>query len=215
MLDRKLLKIMIINILSLLVFNIAQAKVENISVELRDGTHISGVKTIERKQPNRELTVFGFIVGASKLSDVKEKFKSNKIYHEGDAAASIYVLCYEGGDGSILIFESSGEMGGSDHVITSASVYDSHESYHLKKECIKSSLVKKGMDIGGIRLGMSNSEVKKLKGNPSSEQQKILLYEYRVEEKTAKGQVDISSSTEIRFADNKVSNISISKIESY
>ncbi|MGE9743992.1 hypothetical protein [Bdellovibrio bacteriovorus] len=161
-----------------------------------------------------ELSLLTFTIGSSKLSDVKEKLGNGIIYHEGDAGNSLYVLCYEGPDGSIVTFES-GEMGGTEHVITSGAIFSAKYTYRLKRHCSKLSLVNRNLKLADIRIGDSTTAVKKVKGVPSKDVKGLLIYSYETQELTTKGQADIISSVEVSFNSGKVSSIAVSKIESY
>ena len=183
-------------------------------IELRDEAKASNVKYIEKKQPDSELTIAGIIIGKSRLSKVQKKFKGNPIFHEGDAGNSLYVLCYETSNGTILTFESNGEMGGPDHTITSAAIYDSKSSYRLKMKCAKSTSIGV-LQFHDIYLGMTQSTAKKTRGKPSKETPEYLLYEYHSTEKVNGKQADIVSSVEMRFSNGKASEISVSKVESF
>lgn len=197
-----------------LLSSISLAKATTSSSELKDGSRVSGVKVIQKKLSDANLSVLGVIVGSTKLSDVKSSLGGNEIYHEGDAGNSLYVLCYEGNDGAIVTFES-GEMGGSDHLVTSIGLFGPEGRYRLKNVCSKSSKVNLDLALGGVQLGMSKDSVKKSLGLPSKEQSKILLYQYGSTERSPKGMADISSSFEIHFVANKISYFFASKIESY
>ncbi|KYG65512.1 hypothetical protein AZI86_00070 [Bdellovibrio bacteriovorus] len=214
MLDHNLKRFFILIVSTLLLLDVATAKSTTISVELSDGSRVSKVKVIQRKQQDVELSILGLTVGRSKLSDVKGVFGGGEVYHEGDAGNSLYVLCYAGMDGSVITFES-GEMGGSEHVISSAGLFGAEAQYRLKKICTKSSKVNLGLNIGEVRVGMSKDLVKKILGSPSKEQSKLLLYQYQVAEQRPKGGADVSSSFEIHFVAGKVSHLSASRVESY
>lgn len=185
---------------------------EAISVELADGRHISDVRSFNLKLGQDDLSILNVIVGTSKLSDVKDKLGGD-IYHEGDAGSSIYLLCYLGSDGSIVTFES-GELGGSDHTVTTASIFGPNARYRFDKKCIKSSKVNAKLSLGNIHLGIPKDAAKKLKGTPSKDLSDLLLYEFRSTEVLKNEKFDVNSSIEMGLSSNKVSYISVSKTES-
>lgn len=172
------------------------------------------IDTIAKKQPDSELTVLGFVLGKSTLDEVKNKFKSKDIYHEGDAGNSLYVLCYKIPNGSTIAFESD-ELGGSAHIINSISINSAKALYRLNTICEKNSLIKNKLAINGITLGMSPELIKRLKGKPSKQTAGSLLYKFVVQEKTEKGQLDISSQFEVNFNQDMATSISASKIETF
>jgi hypothetical protein len=155
----------------------AVASETRVNVVLNDGTQISGVTVISKKQSDNELNLVGIVVGKSNLSDARQKFSSGEIYHEGDAGDSVYVLCYQGRDGTIAAFESSGEMGGPDHVITFASVMGKDTSYRFKQHCLVSDSINREIkSFTGLHLGMTRVDLKRIKGTPSKESSKLILY---------------------------------------
>lgn len=185
------------------------------SVDLGDGTVLSGVTTIEKQLPDSALTVHGITVGVSKLSDVIEKFKGNAVFHEGDAGKSLYLLCYRGKDGTVLAFESSGAMGGAGHVVTNVAVFGPQARYRLVEKCAETPKISRNIEIGGNRLGMTKKKFKKVNGKPSKEQGDLILYSFHASKQTPQGPADITSMLQIRFDGKKASQFSISKIESY
>lgn len=183
------------------------------SFELDDGTTISGVKTIEKEISDSDLSVLGITIGKSTLANVSEKFRGNEIYHEGDAAKSLNVICYKGDDGTVVAFES-GEMGGKDQTITNLVIVGSKAHYRLEAKCSKSAKFSKAIEVSGIRLGMGKKTIEKAKGNPSKDQKNLIIYAYHASKKTANGDADISSTFILRLDGGKLAQLSISKIES-
>jgi hypothetical protein len=184
--------------------------VRAIDLELNDGTRLTGVKPIQRKQLDSELTVLGFIVGSAHLSDVQKKFKG-LMSHTGDAGTSAYDLCYAGEDGLTMKFESSGEMGGPDHVITYAKVAIDLKD---KSNCQPTKIRKDDIKINGIKIGMSSEQVIKLLGIPSKNIKDVLLYFFDATKKVKGMDFNVTSSLEIRLLGNSVSQVSLMKIES-
>ncbi len=172
------------------------------------------IGVIAKKQPDSELSILGFTIGKSTLGEVKSKFKSTDIYHQGDAGNSLYVLCYKSSNSSTIAFES-GEMGGSAHIIDSISINSTKGPYHLNQICQKTTFIKNKFVINGISLGMSPDLVKRLKGKPGKESANSILYQFVVQEKNDKGQVDIISNLEMEFNQDIVSAIKASKMATY
>lgn len=175
---------------------------------------ITSAEVIAKKQPDSELSILGITIGKSTLNEVKEKFKSKGIYHEGEAGSSLYVLCYKMSNGSTVSFES-GEMGSDAHIVNSISINGPKVPYRLNKVCEKTSLIKTKLAINGVSLGMSPELIKRLKGKPSKQTANSLLYQFEVQDKTDKGKLDIVSRLEIQFSQDAASALTASKIESY
>jgi hypothetical protein len=172
------------------------------------------IEVIAKKQPDSELSVLGITIGKSTLEDVKSKFKSKDIYHQGDAGESFYVLCYKSSNGSMIAFES-GETGGSAHTVNTISINGSKEQYRLNKICEKTSLIKSKLSINGISLGMSPDLIKRLKGKPSKLSASVLLYQFEIQEKNVKDQTDIVSKLEIKFNQDIVLALTVYKAETF
>lgn len=172
------------------------------------------IEVIAKKQPDSELTVLGITVGKSTLDEVKAKFKSKDFYHEGDAGESLSVLCFKSSNGSTIAFES-GEMGGSEHKITSISINGPKKAYRLNKICEKTSLIKSKLVINGVSLGLSPDLIKRVTGKPSKQSTDHFLYQYEAHDKTDKGQIDTVSRLEIEFVQDAVAAFNISKVETF
>lgn len=164
-------------------------------------------------QPDRELTVLGVTLGKTTLNEVKDKFKAKDIYHEGDAAESLYVLCFIGPGNSTIAFES-GEMGGSERVVHAVSINSSQNPYKLKQICQKTSMIKSKIALNGISLGMSPDIVKKLVGTPTKQDTNTIEYKYAIQTKTDAGQKDTTSDMIVEFKDSMSNKITASKMES-
>jgi hypothetical protein len=204
------------NLLLSLISLSASASEKKVIVVLNDGTQVSGVKVISKKQSDNELNLAGIVVGESKLSDVRKKFPSGNIFHDGDAGNSVYVLCYQGKDGTIAAFESSGEMGGADHIVTFASVMGKDTSYRFKQHCLMSDSINREIkSFTGLHLGMTKADVKKIMGTPSKEISTLILYNYEVNEAKTSGTAEINSNLDVRFTGDNASQFSFSKIESF
>ncbi|MBC7540661.1 MAG: hypothetical protein H7281_17710 [Bacteriovorax sp.] len=169
---------------------------------------------ITKKQPDSELSILGITIGKSTLEDVKSKFKSKDIYYQGDAGESLYVLCYKSSNGSTIAFES-GETGGNAHTVSTISINGTKVPYRLNKICEKTSLIRSKLVINGISLGMSPDLIKRLKGKPSKQSANSLLYQFEIQEKNEKRQLDIISRLEIEFNQDIVSALTASKSETF
>ncbi len=161
--------------------------------------------TINKKLSDKDLTIQGITIGKTTLNEVKEKFKSKEIYHQGDAGESLYVLCYKTSNGTIA-FES-GEMGGAEHVIDAVSINGSGVPYHLNNICEKSSAFKGKLAIYGLSLGMSPDLIKTLKGKPTKMENDYLEYNF--------SSGGTTSELKVEFKKSFASEIRITKIETH
>jgi hypothetical protein len=168
--------------------------------------HISSIKEINRKLPEKHVSIFALTLEQSKLFDVQQKLPGAKVYRQGEAGNNLSVLCYIGVDGTLLTYES-GEMGGSDHLLNAFAVYGDKNAYRLSSYCGKSNLVNRRIKTaGGLHLGMKPEEVKKLFSKPSKETPQLMIYKYLHE--------NTSSLLEIRLGKAGVTSFSVSKVTS-
>lgn len=171
-------------------------------------------ETINKKLPDKELTVQGITLGKTTLNEVKNKFKSKELYRESYTGVSFDVLCFKTPNGSTIAFES-GVMGGPEHIIDAISINSTLIPYRLNKICEKSSAFKGKLTINGLSLGMSPDLIKSLKGKPTKSENDFMEYSYSVQEKTDKGMLNVTSTLRIEFKQSAASAIKATKIESY
>ena len=68
----------------------------NLIMLLTLGSSLYSAEPITKIQPDSDLTVLGVTLGKTTMNEVKDKFKAKEIYHEGEAGASLYALCFKG-----------------------------------------------------------------------------------------------------------------------
>ncbi len=208
-------KIFLIGLKIILLISPAYAEESTITLDFNDGTRISGIKYIRKKQPLSELTILGLTVGASNLNDVNIKLKGDSIYSEGDAGNNISILCFEGVDGTTIAFESNGEMGGPDRTVSYVGVFDKKTPYRLKDKCSVSKLISRRTKVGCISLGMSKQTLKRRRGQPSKELPNRIIYKYEVKERINNKLADVDSGLDVKFSNERLVYIGISKVASY
>jgi hypothetical protein len=183
--------------------------------EVRSGARLESVRVLRKKQPNENLQILGLVVGSSTLEDVRKKFSAGQIHQEGDAGDSVYLLCYRGTDSALVAFESSGSMGGNDHIVTSATIFRNGDGYKFRDQCTSSTEVHQQMKAFKISLGAKKTTIRRALGPPSKETDSLLLYAYHVEETLESGRADITSSLEVLVPRSTASQITASKVVSY
>lgn len=159
--------------------------------------------SIAKKQPDNELTVLDVTIGKTTLNEVKDKFKSKEIYHEGDAGASLYAICLKASNGATIAFES-GEMGGTEHVVNAISVNSPQAPYKLSKICEKSSAIKGKITLHKTSLGMSPDIVKRLTGKPSKQTADTIEYRYELQNTISTLTIEFKNSMSTQFTATKV-----------
>jgi hypothetical protein len=181
----------------------------NSQIELSDGLLVKDVTSTPKKLSDQELNVLGLIIGKSTLSDVAKKMPNKNIVQKGDASKSQSSLCYSDGKHLILTF-SSGEMGGSQKVITFVTL----EKGSKPSSCSLENKINSQLHILGLNLGMEKKKILSLKGKPNKELKNLILYNYEFAEGEGETRMDITSILELHFGNDKLIKISLSKIES-
>lgn len=203
-----------ISILATFACCISAAETGGITLQLVDGELLKNINPIERKLSDSELDVLGMTIGKTNLTDVQNFFKQGTVYRQGDAGNTLYLLCYIGKNDTLLAFES-GEMGGSEHVVSAVRLYKRSKDFKLFKECEKTSKLEKNIVLGNhLSLNQDPKSVVKKIGTPVKQTPNLILYYYSIEEATKTGSVDTTASIEVHMQKGKISFIAISKGES-
>lgn len=170
--------------------------------------------TIPRKQSESELTVLGITLGKSTMEEVKKKFGAKEIYQEDEGKDMNYVLCFKGPGNMIVAFQSD-SLGGPDHLVNSILLSGPAAHLDFARLCQKTTLIKDRPSIAGLTLGMSPDLIKARLGRPSSMNNNTsMAYQFLVQEKTEKGEKDVSSSLDIFFQQSAAVQIRAYKLES-
>ncbi len=124
------------------------------------------------------------------LSDVQGSVKTGTIRHKGDAGASVYWLCYAGvedqsGDDKALVrlwIESSGEMGGPDHAVTSI-VVERMPTSEPSPACPALSKEFRSLEFdNGLHIGTTRASLEKMfaSGLVKRGNQSFIGYQHKV-----------------------------------
>lgn len=121
----------------------------------------------------------------TRLDAVRKAVGEGAIQHHGDAAGSIYWLCYRREQQRLWIV-SHGEMGGSDHRVTEVVAEIAEKDAGASADC--AALPDKFSPVvfdGRLRLGMSRQEAIAAMGKPSKSEADRIFYSHQG--KVAKG----------------------------
>jgi hypothetical protein len=134
--------------------------------------------------PKRLATRFslGGFVGRfeeTRLGAIREAVGEGAIQHQGDAAGSLYWLCYRRAQHRLWVL-SHGEMGGPDHLVTEIVEELTENDGGASTDC--AILPEKFSPVlldGKLQLGMSRQEVARALGPPSKSEppQSVYLHE--------------------------------------
>lgn len=185
----------------------------NRQIELSSGVLVKDVTVTSKKLSEKELTVLGLTIGKSTLAEVAKQLPNKNLVQKGDAAASSTSLCYVDGKGIALRF-NSGEMGGSEKIITDVTLQKDLEKSQNTAACALSDKINLKVDIDALSIGMAKKKVLSLKGKPNKELKDLILYNYESSTGVGDKRIDIHSILELHFVNDKLIKINLSKIES-
>jgi hypothetical protein len=158
------------------------------------------------------------------LDQIRERFAAGSLAHRGDAAGSIYWLCYSI-PRQIIWVGSHGEMGGSEHALTNvfAEEVDASDPRLISCPSIPMKLRPPSLTFGW--LGSSRTAVESALGPPSGSHGDWLqfLYEGKVpgpyrgpgETESHVVDYDVMAYIELRIHNNRVVAFHASHITSY
>lgn len=142
-------------------------------------------RTLERVPPTvKKRMAIRFSLGAfagrfeeTPLGTVREAVGEGTIQHQGDAAGSIYWLCYRRAQHRLWLV--SGEIGGPDHLVTEIVEELTEKDTETSTDCaiIPEKFAPLVLD-GKLHLGMSRSEVIKTLGPPSKSEAAQMVYSH-------------------------------------
>ncbi len=135
------------------------------------------------------------------LSAVRDAVGAGTIQHQGDAAGSIYWLCYRRAQHRLWVV-SHGEMGGPDHLVTD--IVEEFTEKDTEASTDYAIIPEKFAPLvfdGKLRLGMSRREVVRALGRPSKSKAAQMVYSHR--EKLADG-FDETAWLLLRFRGEKL-----------
>lgn len=152
------------------------ASENKVTLEVSNEKRIKNVKVLKNIPEEKYFKILDWEIGKSRITDVQVVL-GGIISHHGDAANSVYSICYTGKDSSVLTFESS-EIGGEEHIITSVSLEESAQvSARNKLNCESSSKISKEVKFGDIAfLQERPSKIKKIFKNSSKSLDNLIVY---------------------------------------
>jgi hypothetical protein len=178
-----------------------------------------------------DATILGFAIGAS-LKDVQAKLGSAKVERVSGDEESDVAICYVSPtDGTVLVFYS-GAMGGWKNV-TWFALWSRNAAFPHASRCTPSAEVSQKLSTqSGLRLGLTEAQVKGIAGTATSPARSSVKYDYVCRRKMTDEEIrrfqtvndwdltsdpyfDRMSWVGVHFANAMVSRIEIGRIESY
>lgn len=135
--------------------------------------------------PDADLRIAGVTLGKDTFEDVQLKLGASKIFRASSAESAASVICYVSArhdDHTKLMFES-GSAGGWSTVtgfqITSKGKFKVDVEWLNPDNCAKSSLISAQIHTpGGLRLGITRSQLRHILGKPSKVEKDEYIDEY-------------------------------------
>ena len=148
------------------------------------------------------LKVLEFTINQSSLSDVQDALGSAEILPRKEHAEN--KICYtsaRSGDGTSIIF-AAGAMGGWKD-ITSIEIISGDTNSLLPRRCTKSDEINKDVGTtGGLKLGLSENELRAKLGKPTSEVDGNVLYFYETKQRMTSKELEYFANKNPSVADN-------------
>ena len=195
----------------------------------------AGASTKVRRQSDIDkghATLLGITVGVDSMARVGKRLGHATLFNfnKGTHKRAVEALCYAAPDSTRLLFVAGTE--GRAQKVARLRVTASDVAVKYGPACLKSKAFGKGVATGsGLRLGMTEAEVRSLLGEPTDESPGFLGYEYHHHRALTDKEVgvieaghpdvrlypyqDISSSVEARFADGLLKRLDIIRFSTY
>lgn len=155
------------------------------------------------------MNVLGVAIEDADVETVRKVFGDAKEHQNGgDAAASLRFVCYEGGDGTTLLF-SWGEIGAGYQLLARKDLADlsveDFKSPVRNFSCSPTSRVSRSIIIGpGLHLGMKHVELQKTLGKSFEKKGALLTYWTRTKVRLPTKGVDAGNNTETWTRDDSL-----------
>ena len=156
----------------------------------------------------RELTLGGVTIGKSNLYNAVGFFGTNMFKQETSGGETVSVICWKGGDGTTLAFES-GQAGGPDLKVTSIRLIGEGSKYQYAADCKSSKKVSSSIELAGLKLGDSASEAEKKRGDPSDRGTNVIKWQTVHASKKR----SVATDVEVALVEEKLASVSVSQVE--
>jgi hypothetical protein len=167
----------------------------------------------------------GFVMGSFRvqfektiLDDVRQAATTGEISNQGEAGTSIYWLCYtnlNSNKAERIWIVSDGEMGGSEHYITSISA-QLLPSGKATKDCPVLPKTLKPLSLNhNFWLNSSDSDLHKMFGKPSYRSRNWRSYNYQGKvQGNCEGGFDLLNWLEVRIVKGRASSLHVGQVTS-
>jgi hypothetical protein len=161
----------------------------------------------EKVLDKKNLTVLGLTLWDSSLKDAQEKIGATQVKERGVSPRTETQICYQGSNGILVLM--SPDAGEPVQRIQVAIISSDKNIKERFTSCAESPKINEDLTvIGGLRLGMSRAEVKRIWGEPGKVAPGIMIYVVRrIQNEYFTDDVSIY----LEFKNNKLTYISTSR----
>ncbi len=136
------------------------------------------------------------------LSDVKARMGEQAVVQRGETAGLEFSLCYSGADGTVVQFLSNGEMGGSEHSLSSFIVAQSEKAAAVRAPngCRKSELIHSAIPVlGKFSLGTKKADLLSFLGKPERDSSGETVFSFSSMVKKGVVEMDLLQTVKLKF----------------
>lgn len=145
------------------------------------GKYYEGILNSTKVVDKKHMMVLGLTLWDSTLQDAQQKIGGAPIRETGVAPRDTAQVCYKGIDSLLLLISPNTKSSGENPQFIQSFIISIDKNIKERvAPCIESP--KMGRDftfLNGVRLGMSQAEVKKIWGKPSLMTPKVMIYDLR------------------------------------
>jgi hypothetical protein len=134
----------------------------------------------EKILDSKNLMVLGLTLYDSSLKDAQDKIGKTPILEKGTPPRDEAQICYQGSNSVLLLFSpDTSTTGETQQSIQSAIISRDKHIKELFAPCTESPKMNNLTFFGGLHLGMSRADVKKIWGEPGKVAPGVMIYEIR------------------------------------
>jgi hypothetical protein len=171
----------------------------------------SEVDTVQKAIPEKDVSVLGFVLQKTTFQEINAELGGASIQQSGSGGDYLARMCYRGGDGTILIFESTDLGGGSQHISGFQLSTAEAAGKHLPK-CKRNNKIGHDLKLAnGLHLGSKRREVKKIFGEPGKDLPGTLIYHFHKARRPAGEDVEETVGVYAQSAGGKIYSMTVQK----
>ena len=143
------------------------------------------------------LTLLGFELEKTTLSEIQSRLGTAPIKHTGDAAEAYYGICYLSREHNATVYFESGEMGGPEHTLLGFAVRNTMEKSQI---CGDLKTDQTNLTLGAIEPGRNIDDVRRELPQPVKNISNGIQYQQLTQVPFTKKEVESMQIQEMRHA---------------